>query len=462
MDINKNDVVRIHIDDMSHEGLGVGKLYGMTVFVKDAICGDDVLITITKVKKNYCFARVKEIITPSEYRVQAKCPKALLCGGCVLQELDYKKQLELKQQIVINNLIRIGGFNKEELIQKAEPIIGMENPFRYRNKASVPVGIDKDGNIVMGYYGARSHRIVPHDDCIIGQEIDNKILDIIKRVMIDNNISAYDEIYHKGLIRHVLIRHAFATDQIMVCIVLNGASLPCKDVFISELSKISQIKSICINYNTANDNVILGKETKALWGQEYITDKIGDLSFNISANSFYQVNPAQMYRLYSKALEYASLTGKETVLDLYCGIGTISLFLAKNAGLVYGIEVVPQAVENAKTNASINNIDNAKFYLGKAEEILPKLYAKDEDQYFTHPDVIVVDPPRKGCDEDCITTMLGMAPNKIIYVSCDSATLSRDLKILCEQGYEIAKFTVVDQFCHSMHTETVVGLNKKK
>ncbi len=469
MDYKKNDIITVKIEDMSHEGLGIGKLEGYTVFVKDAVVGDLAKVRLTKTKKTYAFARLEEIVEASSDRVEPACPIARTCGGCQMMQVSYGKQLELKDSIVAANLVKIGGFEKAFIDSIREPIIGMEEPFRYRNKAQIPVGYDRDGNLVAGFYGARSHRIVPTDDCKICSKKSMAIAQALLSFMKEKSIAAYDEESGKGLIRHILVREARATGETMACIVVNGDKLPHQQELVEALlAEDTSIASVVMNINTRRDNVIMGYETRVLWGKEAITDSItlttGDtIFFNISANSFYQVNHDQMERLYSKALEYANLTGKENVWDLYCGIGTISLSMARHAGKVYGVEVVPQAIENAKVNAGLNNLDNAEFFCGQAEVVLPDFYKKNAgDNAMLHPDVIMVDPPRKGCDTSCLDTILAMAPDRIVYVSCDSATLARDLKYLCRDKYELEKYTVVDQFGHTMHTETVCLLSNRK
>lgn len=467
MDYKKNDIITIKIEDMSHEGLGIGKLEGYTVFVKDAVVGDLAKVRLTKTKKTYAFARLEEIVEASADRVEPVCPIARICGGCQMMQVAYDKQLQLKDSIVAANLVKIGGFDKSFIHSIREPIIGMEDPFRYRNKAQIPVGYDNDGNLVAGFYGARSHRIVPTNDCRICSKKSMEIAQSLLSFMKEKKIAAYDEKSGKGLIRHILVREGKATGETMVCIVVNGDELPYQKELLENLLLVDEsIASIVMNINTRRDNVIMGYETKVLWGKEAITDSInlstGDtISFNISANSFYQVNHDQMERLYSRALEYAALTGKENVWDLYCGIGTISLSMARHAGRVYGVEVVPSAIENAKINAGLNNLNNTEFFLGQAEVVLPDFYKKNAgDNAMLHPDVIMVDPPRKGCDISCLDTMLAMEPERIVYVSCDSATLARDLKYLCQEKYKLKKYTVVDQFGHTMHTETCALLEK--
>lgn len=458
MEIKKNQDYEIIIEDMTLSGEGVGKIDGYALFVKDTVPGDKVVVKVTKTKKNYGYGRLMEIIEPSADRVEAKCPVARACGGCTLMALDYNKQLEFKNQLIRNNLERIGGLKGVEL----PPVIGMDEPYRYRNKAQFPVGTDKEGNIVMGFYAGRTHSIVPCEDCLIGADINAGILAKIKEYMVKNKVSAYDEVLHKGLVRHVLIRMGFSTGEIMVCLVVNGTTLRNEDELVKMLNSLEfendrKIASIMINVNREKTNVILGQECRLLYGKPYIEDYIGDIKYQISPLSFYQVNPVQTKKLYDLALEYAELTGNETVWDLYCGIGTISLFLAQKAKQVYGVEIIPQAIENAKNNAKINGISNAEFFVGKAEEVLPEKYEAEQ----IYAEVIVVDPPRKGCDETLLDTMVKMQPERIVYVSCDSATLARDLKYLVEHGYKVKKVQGVDQFCHSGHVECVTLLQRK-
>ena len=459
---------------MGVDGEGIGKYDGMTFFVKDALIGDEILARALKLKKNYGYARVEEILTPSPYRVEPRCPIHRQCGGCQIQALSYEKQLEFKGEKVRNNLLRIGGFSEEELDQVMEPTVGMDEPYRYRNKAQFPVGKDKEGNLITGFYASRTHSIIPVTDCLLGVSENEEILLAVKNYMQKNHIEPYDEKTGKGLIRHVLIRFGFTTKEIMVCLIINGTKLPNQKELIDALTKIDGMTSISFNVNTRNTNVILGDRTECIWGQAYITDYIHlrkgkdftttdtAIAYQISPQSFYQVNPEQTEKLYSLALEYAGLTGQESVWDLYCGIGTISLFLAQKAKQVYGVEIVPQAIEDARNNASINGITNAEFFVGKAEEVLPEFYEshKGKDDTMSRPDVIVVDPPRKGCDRLCLDTILKMQPVRVVYVSCDSATLARDLRILCDGGYELKKVRPVDQFAHTGHVETVCLLSK--
>jgi 23S rRNA (uracil1939-C5)-methyltransferase len=473
--MKKNDLFSLKITDMGVDGEGIGKYDGMTFFVKDALIGDEIRARATKLKKHYGYARVEEIITPSPYRVEPQCPLHRRCGGCQIQALSYEEQLAFKENKVRSNLQRIGGFSKEELERVCLPIVGMEHPFRYRNKAQFPVGLDKEGKLVTGFYAARTHAIIPVEDCLLGVEENKDVLMAVKEWMLLKQIPAYDETTGTGLVRHILIRYGFTTEEVMVCLIINGDRLPEKEALIERLSVLPGMTSISYNVNTERTNVILGKHTECIWGMPYITDYIhlrntGDFSvedtaiaYHISPQSFYQVNPVQTEKLYSTALEYAKLTGKESVWDLYCGIGTISLFLSQKAKQVYGVEIVPQAIEDAKTNAALNGITNAEFFVGKAEEVLPQFYNSDDlDAGMRHPDVIVVDPPRKGCDEQCLSTMLAMRPERIVYVSCDSATLARDLRILVDGGYELQKVRAFDQFAHTGHVETVVLLSQLK
>lgn len=473
MEYKKNDIVTVSIEDIGNDGEGIGKTEGYTLFVKDAVLGDTVEARITKCKKNYGYARVEKVITPSPFRVEPKCTLHRRCGGCQIQAMDYAKQLSFKQNKVRNHLVRIGGFDEKLVDTVMEPIVGMDRPWHYRNKAQFPVGYDKEGNLITGFYAGRTHDIIANTDCALGAVENKAILEAVLEYMRENQVTAYREAEGKGLVRHILIRTGFHSRQIMVCLVINGKKLPREDKLVEKLlgiafSEEKQIASISVSVNTENTNVIMGKEIRVLWGKERIQDQLGEIQFSISPLSFYQVNPLQTEKLYGLAVEYAGLTGKETVWDLYCGIGTISLFMAQKAKQVYGVEIIPQAIEDARENARCNGITNAEFYVGKAEEVLPEFYEKasakqdfsDKDKL--HPDVIVVDPPRKGCDERCLETMLAMHPERIVYVSCDSATLARDLKILCEGGYELKRVRPVDQFGQTVHVETVVLLSTQK
>lgn len=525
MEYRKNDFVTVTVEDIGSEGEGIGKVDGFTLFVKDAIVGDEVEARIVKSKKNYAYARLEKVIKPSPFRVEPKCAYHRQCGGCQLQALDYAKQLEFKQEKIRSSLIRIGGFSAEEIDARMEPIVGMEEPFRYRNKAQYPVGRDREGNVITGFYAGRTHSIIANTDCQLGVEENREILDGILEYMQENHVSAYDEAAGTGLVRHVLIRKGFASGEIMVCLVINGRTgrgagkaaekngvhgstgksagdegefLPKQRELLRKLEKIAGMTSISVSINTEKTNVIMGKEIHTLWGSDTISDTIHvrdmqrqgwpytgrELTFHISPLSFYQVNPVQTEKLYSLALEYAGLTGQEVVWDLYCGIGTISLFLAGRAKQVCGVEVIPQAIADAKENAARNGIGNAAFFVGKAEEVLQEYYGdrpkgegaggsqggsegihgsrQEQSQELPRPDVIVVDPPRKGCDGACLDVMLMVKPERIVYVSCDPATLARDLRVLCAGGYEIAKVRGVDMFGMTVHTETVCLLSNRK
>lgn len=458
--MKKNDLIELDIVDLGADGSGIGKCTdtsakspAMAFFVKDALVGDKVRAKIIKLKKTYGYARLIELIEPSPDRIVPKCPVHRQCGGCQIQALSYEKQLEYKQNKILNNLARIGGMDISGI--PMEPVIGMEEPFRYRNKAQYPIGRDKNGNLAAGFYAARTHTIIPAEDCCLGVPQNREVLSAILQWMEQQKIQPYNEATGTGLVRHVLVRYAFSTKQLMVCLVINGKSLPKAAELTDRLRRIEGMASISISINEQRSNVIMGDTVKTLWGAAYIEDFIGNTKFQISPLSFYQVNPVQTEVLYSKVLEFAGLTGNETVWDLYCGIGTISLFLAKQAKKVYGIEIVPQAVEDAKRNAEINGIKNAEFFVGEAEDALEKL---SDDP----PQVIVVDPPRKGCGEKLLEAVLKVKPERVVYVSCDSATLARDLKVLCGDGeYEMVRGVGVDLFCQTVHVETVCLLSKK-
>ena len=460
LNLKKNQEVSLTIEDFTKEGEGLGKYQGFPLFVKDTVIGDEVKVSITKLKKNYGYARLVELIKPSEDRVTPLCPVARQCGGCKLQQISYDKQLHFKKGLVEGCLTRIGGFEKEDIEQKMEPVYGMEEPWHYRNKAQFPVGYDKEGNLVAGFYAGRTHSIVANTNCAIQAKVTHPIVEKVLTYMRENKISAYDEKNHSGLIRHILTRVGFTTGEIMVCLIVNGTAKQLKNInkLVDKLKEIEGMTSIIVNTNTDKTNKILGLHCETVWGQDYIEDYIGDIKYQIGPLSFYQVNPQQTKVLYSKALEYADLKGQELVWDLYCGIGTISLFLAQKAKQVYGVEIIKEAIDDARRNATLNHMDNVEFFVGKAEEIVPAQYEKTG----IHPDVIVVDPPRKGCDAALLNTMLDMAPERIVYVSCDPATLARDLKILCAEKYTLEKVAVVDQFSHSVHVETVVLLSHKK
>ena len=454
MEYRKNDIVTLEIVDCGTDGEGIGKADGFTVFVKDAVIGDTIVAKIMKAKKNYGYGRLMEILKPSPYRVEPVCLSARQCGGCQLQAVSYEKQKVFKEKKLRGHLERIGGFTEFPM----EPLIGMDDPYHYRNKAQFPVGRNKEGRIVTGFYAGRTHAIIENRDCALGIPQNKDVLDRVIAHMEKYNIAPYDEATGKGLVRHIFVRYGFFTGELMVCLIINGQDLPHQRELVEKLCEIPGMTSISLNMNKKRSNVILGDKVKTIWGEDYITDKIGDISYEISPLSFFQVNPKQTWKLYSKALEYADLHGEETVWDLYCGIGTISLFLAQKAKFVRGVEIVPAAIEDAKRNAQINHIENVEFFVGKAEEVLPREYEKNG----VYADVIVVDPPRKGCDEMLLKTILKMQPKRVVYVSCDSATLARDLRFLCDNGYELKKVCGVDQFPQTVHVETVVLLSHKK
>lgn len=460
----KNEVFRVAIEDISEDGAGIGKAEGFTWFIKDAVIGDVVEAKVMKKKKNYGFARLVRVITPSPDRVEPKCPVAIVCGGCQLQTMDYAAQLRFKEKKIYGHLKRIGGV--EELVLpgeggmhgvEMEPMVGMENLWRYRNKAQFPCGRNKEGKIIFGFYAGRTHAIIEQKDCLLGIEENAVILEIIREFMEDYGIEPYSEQEHRGLVRHVLIRKGFKTGELMVCLVINGEKLAHEKELVERLRKIKGMTSVSCNINRERTNVILGEKMVNLFGPGYITDFIGEIRYRISPQSFYQVNPRQTEKLYRTALDYAGLTGEETVWDLYCGIGTISLFLAQKAKKVYGVEIIPAAVADARENARMNGIVNVEFFTGRAEIVLPEQYEKNG----IYADVIVVDPPRKGCDKACLDTIIKMEPEKVVYISCDCATLARDVKYLGERGYKVRRVRGIDQFGQCVHVETVVAIQRK-
>ena len=468
--MTKNQIVTVTIEDMGNDGEGIGKVEGYTLFVKGAIIGDVAKVKVLKAKKTYGYAKVEELVVPSPDRVTPRCAVAGRCGGCQMQHLSYEKQLAHKADKVKNCLQRIGGLPEELLERIMEPIVGMNEPFHYRNKAQYPVGTDKEGKPVMGFYAGHSHNIIDCTDCAIQEPVNAVILPVVKKFMEEFSIPAYDEEKGSGLLRHVLTRVGFHTKEVMVCLIINGRKLPKAEVLCERVKKAVEsfassdgncgyiLKSFCLNVNKEKTNVILGNEIIPVYGETYITDYIGDIKYQISPLSFYQVNPEQTVKLYNKALEYAGLHGDEVVWDLYCGIGTISLFLAQKAKQVYGVEIVPQAIEDAKKNAALNQMTNAEFFVGAAEDVMPAKYRESGGSM--RADVICVDPPRKGCEESLLDTIVAMEPKRIVYVSCDPATLARDVKYLGEKGYTATKVCPVDQFAHTGHVETVCCLDK--
>lgn len=487
--IKKNDEIELYIEDIGSEGEGIGHYDGMAFFVTGGIVGDRILAGVTKLKKTYGYARLIRILEPSPDRVEPVCPASRLCGGCQLQCMSYEAQKKFKYNKVLNDFVRIGGFGRDDF--EMNDVIGMDEQLHYRNKAQFPVGKARDGHTAIGFYRNHSHEIVDCLDCGIQHELNSAIMRAFADYMEESKVTPYDEEAAArgdrkcGIVRHVLTRVGFKTHEVMVCVVINADRLPAEELLVEKLREAVRIyrcqqegdvagspageqqgKSIAVGYelvslsysvNRKDTNVILGDNYKVIYGQPYITDYIKDVRYRISPLSFYQVNPVQTEKLYSKALEYAGLTGSETVWDLYCGIGTISLFLAKSAKKVYGVEIVPQAIEDARQNAVLNGIDNAEFFVGASEEVLPAYVAENPG---AHADVIVVDPPRKGCERKLLECIAGMNPDRIVYVSCDPATLSRDVRILSELGYLPRKVQPVDMFPSTVHVESVTLLER--
>ena len=451
--VQKNQLITAEITDLTHEGAGVAKIEGYTLFVPDSLPGEKAKIRVVHTKKDYGYGRVEELLEKSPDRVDPPCDIYGRCGGCQLQHLSYEGQLKYKQKQVKDALERIGGLSGVKVL----PTLGMEYPWIYRNKAQVPVAA-RDGELIAGFYQKRSHQIIDMDHCLITDETVDEIIQEVKKIAKETGIPPYDETTHQGVLRHIVVRIGRETGEVMVVLVTKTDDLPHRKTFIRGLTeKYPQIKAIAHNINSKRTNVIFGETTKTIWGRDVIYDRIGSVKFAISARSFYQVNPQQTRVLYEKALEYAELTGQETVIDAYCGIGTISLFLAQKAGKVYGVEVVPEAIEDAKANAELNGLDNAFFEAGKAEDVIPAWHEKG-----IKADVIVVDPPRKGCDEALLKTIIAMKPKRVVYVSCNPSTLARDLRILEDGGFQTIEVQPVDMFPQTTHVETVVLMSKVK
>ena len=451
MEIRKNDRINLTIESCSANGSGVGRHNGMAIFVPATAVGDEITAHILKVKKSYAFAKVEAVISPSADRIAPECPVYLKCGGCVFSHMTYEAEKKIKADHVAECFKRIGGVSPE-----FEPIIGGETDSRYRNKAQYPVAIE-NGEIKTGFYSPHSHRVIHCPDCRLQPAEFEGILGVFADYIKENGVSVYDETRHSGLLRHIYIRKGSASGEIMVCAVINGKKLPASEKLISALlEKEPSIKSIIININTKDTNVILGDKCVTLWGDDCITDILCGLRFRISPLSFYQVNRNQAERLYNKAAEYASLTGGETVMDLYCGAGTIGLSMASEAKEIIGVEIVPEAVEDAKVNAQMNGVENVRFICGDAAQAAEIL--KNEG---VKPDVIILDPPRKGCSPDMLKTAAQMSPDRIVYVSCDPATLARDCGIFADLGYTAVKATPVDMFPRTGHVETVCLLSKQ-
>ena len=451
--LSKNKEYVVDIVDIGQGGVGIGKYEGFTVFVEGGLIQDKVKVRINKSKKNYAVGDIVEIIEKSPFRVDRICSDDLKdCGGCQIQELDYNKQLELKTNEVKQVISRIGKLENVEIHET----IGMQSPCRYRNKAQFPIQ-NINGSTAIGFYKKKSHDVIPTDMCVIQHDINDKIIKIIKTYIQAYNVSIYNETTHTGVLRHLVTKVGFTTNEVMVVLVANGTNLPHLNELASVLKEnILGFKTLVLNVNKAKTNVILGKENKVIYGNGKINDYIGDLVFEISPLSFFQVNPVQTEVLYNKALEYAELKENDTVFDIYCGIGSISLFLAQKATKVYGIEIVEDAIKDAKINAKLNNLNNVEFYVGKAEEVVPKMYSEGKTA-----NVVVVYPPRKGCDEKVLDTIVSMKPDRVVYVSCNPSTLARDLAYLDERGYKCVEIQPVDMFPHTMHVECCAKIVKK-
>lgn len=449
MDIKKNDDIKLNIESMSSEGSAVGHYDGMAIFVRGAVPGDIIIAHIIKVSKRYAIATVKDIITRSSERIESDCPVSKKCGGCSFRDMTYDEELRYKHSRVVDAIERIG-----HLSVPVNAVVGADKIDHYRNKAQYPVVIN-DGELTAGFYAYKSHRVIPCADCRLQPEEFSALLSAFSKWVEQSNVTSYDENTGKGLLRHIYLRKAFGTGEIMACAVINGDNLPNKELLISELSKVSGVTSICVNVNKEDSNVILGKNTKTIFGKDTITDVLLGKRFVISPNSFYQVNHDQCEKLYSIARDYAGLTGDETVLDLYCGAGTIGLTMSDMAKQIFGVEIIPQAIENAKINAEINDISNAEFFCGDAF-----FAAKELEKRGIKPDVVILDPPRKGCQSDLFDVIERMSPKRVVYVSCDSATLARDLAILDEKGYKTVEITPVDMFPRTPHVECVALLDK--
>lgn len=447
--VQKNETLTVTIEDLTHEGAGVAKVNGYALFIPQALPGETVDIKVVKTKAGYGYGRLLQVQTKSEHRVEPPCPIFYKCGGCQIQHMDYSAQLAYKQKQVKDVMDRVAKLPNVPV----RPVIGMDDPWRYRNKSQVPVAFQQ-GDLVAGFYAKRSHSIVDMDQCIIQHKENDIVVQTVKQLAKELRIPAYEEQSHQGVLRHIVARYGKTTGQVMVVLVTKEKKLPHKEAFISGIRKhVPGVVSIVQNINNKRTNVIFGQQTEVLWGEHYLYDEINGIQFAISARSFYQVNPEQTNRLYSKALEYADLTGNETVIDAYCGIGTISLFLAKKARHVYGVEIVPEAIKDAKRNAKLNQITNATFAVGEAEKVIPRWHDQGIDA-----DVIVVDPPRKGCDEALLRTMIEMKPKRIVYVSCNPGTLARDLRILEDGGFKTEEVTPVDMFPQTTHVEAVASL----
>lgn len=450
--IQKNEYIDVVFEDLTHDGAGVAKVNGYPIFVPHGLPEEHAKVKVIKVKKNFAFGRLVELYKESPYRQEAPCPVYKQCGGCQLQHLSYEGQQKAKEKQVRDVMQRIGGLKDVPI----HPVLGMEKPWEYRNKAQVPIG-DREGGLIAGFYRQGTHDIIDMKKCLIQVEENDKLIQEVKDICAKHGVQAYNEERHKGTLRHVMARYGQVTGEIMLVFITRTEDLPHKSTIMEEIiAKFPSVKSIVQNVNDKRTNVIFGEKTKVLYGSEYIYDYIGNIKFAISARSFYQVNPTQTKVLYDKALEYAELTGNEEVIDAYCGIGTISLFLAQKAKKVYGVEIVPEAIEDAHRNAELNGIANAEFEVGEAEKVIPNWYKQG-----IKADVIVVDPPRKGCDDALLETIIAMKPERVVYVSCNPATLARDLRVLEDGGFKTREIQPVDMFPQTMHCEAVAVLERK-
>lgn len=448
--MKKNEIIRLEITDLNSEGAGVGRFEGQVVFVPYTLPDETVEVLIIKVAKNYAIGKLLNIITPSKYRQTPQCPYFYKCGGCDFQHIDYDEQLKLKCESTIKNIQKLSG----EVI-KIKKIVGADSIWNYRNKAQFPIFKDKDGNIILGFFSPRSHRVVSIDNCMLQQEKCNSIIEAAKKICKEQNISIYDEINHSGVLRHVITRSG--KNELMVILVTNTKKKLPENVVNALKTAIPHMTTLIQNVNCQKGNIILGNECMVLFGKGYINDVMSEISFRLRPLAFLQVNTHQAEKLYNIALEFASLTGNEIVFDAYCGIGIMSLMLAKNAKKLIGVEIIPEAIETAKETAKFNNVENADFYVGACEDILPQLLNNNQK-----PDVLVVDPPRAGCEESLLNAIAKNDIKKIVYVSCNPATLARDIKILTTLGYKSSDVVFVDMFCHTKHIESVVCLEKMK
>lgn len=450
--INKNDVIKGKVIDLTHEGHGVIKLDRYPIFVPNVLIDEEVEFKVIKVKKNFAIGKLIKVLKQSEQRVIPPCIYYEKCGGCQLQHMSYESQLKMKKQQVVNL------FHKKAKLEETviHDTIGMDYPWRYRNKSQLPVGKDKNNKTIMGYYRQRSHDIIDMDSCLIQDEKQQELMNDIKQWLNELNVSIYNEKNKKGLLRHVVIRTSRYTNEVMIIFVTNGSKFKEAETLVHRLTELyPNITSIKQNINNSHSNVIMGKQSMTLYGKDKITDQLSETIFEISDQSFYQINSVQTEKLYQKAIDYAQLSGNEIVLDTYCGIGTIGLYMASVAKHVYGVEIVPSAIQDAKQNALINHFDNTTFECGKAEEVIIEWKQKGIE-----PDVIMVDPPRKGCDQVFIETLLELAPKRIIYISCNPSTQQRDAQLLANLYY-LKEITPVDMFPHTTHIETVALFERK-